>query len=83
MPHGQATVYSTTSVDEHDTAERTCNPLWTRARTLLNYLTYDGMICRDIWEARLGQFVLVKGALIVLDASLLKAAWDKPEIEDQ
>lgn len=43
VAQGQATVDATTSDDERDTAERTYDPLWTHARTLLNYLNDDGM----------------------------------------
>jgi hypothetical protein len=70
----------TTSTDERDTAERTFDPLWTHARTLLDYLTEHNLIQHDIWNARLGQIILLKGSLVVLDATMLKGAWQRPVI---
>lgn len=77
----QASIDSTVTEDERDAAERTFDPLWTNARTLLNYLTERGLIQRDLWDARLGQFVLASGALIVLDVAMFKSAWDKPAVK--
>jgi hypothetical protein len=51
------------------TNERVYDPFWTNALTLLDYLEVNGLIQRDIWQARIGQFVLVKGNLIVLDVT--------------
>lgn len=67
--------------DERDAAERTFDPLWTNARTLLDYLAARDLIQRDVHAARLGQFVLATGSLIVLDVTMLKTAWDKPTVK--
>lgn len=67
--------------DERDAAERTYDPLWTNARALLDYLFERDLIRRDLWDARVGQFVLASGSLIVLDVAMLKAAWDKPSVK--
>lgn len=70
----------TSSDDERDMAERTYDPLWTNARALLDYLAARDLINRDLLTARLGQFVLASGTLIVLDVAMLKAAWEKPMV---
>lgn len=71
----------TSGDDERDTAERTYDPLWTNARMLLDYLAEHGLVQQDVFMARLGQFVLAKGTLIVLDAAMLKAAWGKSSVK--
>lgn len=63
-----------------EASERVYDPYWTNARTLLDYLTEHEMIQREIWKARIGQFVLIKGSLVVLDVAMLKSAWEKPAI---
>lgn len=77
----QTAVDATVSEDERDTAERTYDPLWSNARALLDYLTEHNMMQRDLWSAGIGQFVLVKGSLIVLDVAMLKEAWGKPSVK--
>ena len=64
-----------------ETSERAYDPLWTNARTLLDYLGERDMIRRDIWGARIGQFVLAKGNLLVLDLAMLKSARERPNIQ--
>lgn len=59
-------------------AELTYDPLWTNARAFLDYLAHRGMIQRDVYSARIGQFVLVKGALSVVDVAMLKDGWKLP-----
>lgn len=56
-------------------SERTYDPLWANARTFLDYLTEHDLLVRDVRDARLGQFVLAKGSLILLDLTALKGAW--------
>jgi hypothetical protein len=77
----QGSVDASESEDERDTAERTYDPLWTNARTLLDYLAERDLIQRDLWSASIGQFVLAKGVLLVLDVGMLEAAWEKPTIK--
>ena len=72
----------TTGSEERDSAERTYDPLWTNARTLLNYLADREMIVRDLSQARIGQFVLVTGNLAAFDLGILKEAWKLPAVKD-
>jgi hypothetical protein len=58
-----------------EASERVYDPLWTNALTFLDYLDAADLICRDITKGRLGQFVLVSGSLIVLNAGLLSSLW--------
>ena len=73
---------STVSDEEKDSAERTYDPLWTNARTFLNYLTEREMIVRGIEKARIGQFVLVTGELAAIDLGLLKKMWELPAVKN-
>src|SRR5262245_33318773 len=63
-----------------ETSERVYDPLWTNARTLLDYLSERDLIERDIHNARIGQFVLASGALTIIDLPMLKGAWDKKTV---
>jgi len=71
---------SVVSDDEKDSAERTYDPLWTNARTFMDYLAERNMIQRDLSHARIGQFVLVSGTLSVIDLSLNKIFFRLPEL---
>jgi hypothetical protein len=62
-------------------SESTYDPLWANALAFLEHLHTHNMIERDLWGARIGQFVLVKGYLTVLDVSMLKAAWTLPSVQ--
>jgi hypothetical protein len=64
-----------------DTLERVYDPLWANARTLLDYLKEQGMLLRVLQGARIGQFVLASGSLVILDLSLLKDAWGQPTVK--
>jgi len=64
-----------------ETSERFYDPLWTNARTLLDYLHEHDLINRDLDKATLGQFVLVKGSVALFDLGLLRGAWEKPAIQ--
>lgn len=74
---GQASLEYTSTDDTQRTEETTWDPLWANARALLDFLEERDMIQRDIWKARVGQFVLAKGALIFLDLAMLKGAWEQ------
>lgn len=72
-----------TNIDEErDTAEQVFDPLWQNARRFLNYLESHKMINYEIAEARIRQFVLVSGHLIIIDAPMLKNAWDKGAVKN-
>lgn len=62
-------------------SEITYNPLWANALTFLEHLDEHNLIERDIWNARIGQFVLVKGWLTVLAVEMLRAAWQLPTVQ--
>lgn len=77
---GNATLDDQSSLGEKQSLERSYDPLWTNALTLLDALSERGMIQRNLIEARIGQFVLVTGNLLVLDLSMIKSAWNNPII---
>ena len=54
-----------------DMAERQYDPYWTHAVALLTHLDQKSLIERDLFEAKLGQFVLLKGNLIIADLGML------------
>ena len=70
----------TASSWESETAQRVYDPFWANARRFLDLLTEGDMIQRDIENARIGQFVLSTGSLIILDNSMLRAIWDQPAV---
>lgn len=59
-------------------SERTYDPLWSNARAFLDYLEHGDMIQRDVYAARIGQFVLFTGELKIADIAMLKGAWTLP-----
>lgn len=61
-----------------ESSERTYDPLWTNALTLLDYLEDRDMVRRDVRAARIGEFVVAAGSLAVFDLSVLKSCWDMP-----
>ena len=64
-----------------EAGERVYDPLWANARTLLDYLAERDMIRRQLAGTRIGQLVLIKGLLLILDLTMLKTAWSKPAIK--
>ncbi len=65
------------SPGEHgaEATQRVYDPLWLNARAFMDYLETANLICRDITNARLGQFVIASGSLSVLDTTLLTPLW--------
>ncbi len=59
-------------------AERTYDPLWSNARAFLDYVAQRNMIQTDVYGARIGQFVLLKGDLSIFDIGMLKEGWTLP-----
>lgn len=57
--------------------ERFYDPLWTNARTILDYLHEHELLNLNVNNAKLGQFVLVKGSVVLLDLGLLRGVWEK------
>ncbi len=72
VAEGRVTLDVTTGDHEREAAERTYDPLWTNARTFLNYLADRSLIERDLRKAAIGQFVLASGRLSVSDLSLAR-----------
>lgn len=81
VARGAASFEDQRTAGEKETLERAYDPLWTNARTLLDFLDERNMIRRGLADASIGQFVLVKGRLMVLDLAMLKNAWASPAIQ--
>jgi hypothetical protein len=62
--------------------ERVFDPYWSNPRAFLDHLSEHNLIRRDIEEASIGQFVLVKGALIIADLQMLHPLWGMPAIQN-
>jgi hypothetical protein len=58
-----------------DTSQLVYDPYWSNARAFLNHLESANMIQRDLDCARIGQFVLVKGSLVVSDLQMFQNVW--------
>ncbi len=82
---GQGNLSVERTPGEHGSEEiqRVYDPLWANALTLLDYLTTEDLIVRDVTAGRLGQFVIASGNLSILNPALMKKAWDSPHIRDQ
>jgi len=65
-----------------ESLHRVYDPLWTNARTLLDYLDQKELIQRDLNRARLGQFILASGELSILNAGLLPKIWETSGVRD-
>lgn len=61
----------------------TYDPLWLNALALLDHLEQRALLNRDLTSAGMGEFVLVRGALTLLDLNVIKAAWEAPSIQKQ
>jgi hypothetical protein len=61
---------------------RVYDPLWTNARSLLDYLDERQLIQRDLTTARLGQFVIASGALSILNMEMMPKIWETTGIRD-
>ena len=79
--HGKGAIDWTAVDDERDAAERTFDPLWTNAQTLLNYLESNSLISRDISTTGIGKFVLISGRLSVVDISIMRKIIENPTIK--
>lgn len=78
---GQAAFNVTPEAGASEVSERFYDPFWTNARTLLDYLEEHSLLQRKMDDAALGQFVLIKGSVVLLDLGLLRGAWEKPSIQ--
>jgi hypothetical protein len=73
-----------TSVTQEGTeeSERTYDPLWANALTLLDFLEQKRLIQRNISRARIGQIVLASGGLHILDTRILADLMSIPTLKD-
>lgn len=69
---GDANLSTSTTESAEREGQRTYDPIWANALLLLEYLNDQGYINRHLPNANMGQFVLVKGDLWVLDLGLMK-----------
>lgn len=63
------------SSEDRDSAERVYDPLWTNALNLLEHLTAEDLLVRDLNSARIGQFIQVTGEMNIVDLGMLKVIW--------
>ena len=82
VAQGQASHERTAGTEGRESLERVYDPLWSNARTLLDYLEAATLIHRDITNARIGQFVIASGNLSVLNAAMLPKIWESASIRD-
>jgi hypothetical protein len=59
---------------------REYDPSWLAPLNFLDELAVHELLVRDIKMARIGQFVLLSGALSVADLTLLSGMWENPAI---
>ena len=64
-----------------ETLERVYDPFWANARELLDGLEANGLIGRDLINARIGSVVLVSGTMTILDLGMVQALWALPSIQ--
>lgn len=73
----------TSAKEGRQNSERIYDPLWTNARSLLDFLYTNEMICNDITDARIGDIVLVTGSLGIIDYGFMKPIWKLPFVKKQ
>lgn len=64
-----------------ESLERAYDPFWANAREFLDALDARGLIHRDLQQARIGQFVLVRGSLIIADLKMLERVWPLASVQ--
>ena len=60
---------------------RVFDPYWANARAFLNYISDLDMLNGEILNGEIGQFVIIKGYLSILDLAMMKQAWSLPAIQ--
>jgi len=70
------------SASAEEAYERIFDPYWSNPRAFLNHLSENDLIQRDLEAATIGQFVVVKGSLIIADMQMLHPLWEMPTIRD-
>lgn len=69
------------SASADEAYQRVFDPYWSNARAFLDHLSQNDLIQRDLQAAKIGQFVLVKGSLIIADLGMLQPLWEMPAIQ--
>lgn len=62
--------------------QRDYDPFWANGLALLDYLETNNFLCRDLPSARIGQFVVISGALMIMDLTLFKGIWSLPAVRN-
>lgn len=70
-----------TAVEMTEGYAKVFDPYWTNARAFLDHLSERAMIQRDMGSAEIGQFVLTRGWLSILDLAMFKDAWKLPTVQ--
>jgi hypothetical protein len=65
-----------------DSSKHTFDPFWTTPLRFLEYLEKRGLTRRNLRSARIGQLLLVRGRITILDMGLLKSLWKIPEAKE-
>lgn len=78
---GQFDAKVDTSLSMNEGYSRVFDPYWANARAFLNHVEDHEMLKRDIALAEIGQFIIAKGHLSILDVTMLKHAWKAPSIQ--
>jgi hypothetical protein len=73
---------SKSTEEEHNTFERTYDPLWGNARAFLDYLSERELIKRDLGSAKVGQIVLASGELSIADTQILGKLMTLPSLRN-
>lgn len=78
---GDANLSTTNTQSAEREGQRTYDPVWANSLLLLEYLTDQNFIQRHLPNANMGQFVLVKGNLWVIDLGLMKDIFSNPTVQ--
>ncbi len=62
--------------------ERNFDPYWINGLSLYEKAEQNGLLKLDITQARVGQLVVVRGGVTVLDYSILRHAWQSGVLKD-
>jgi len=68
-------------VDSAD--ESTYDPLWINALRLFDFLQQRGLLVRDISAARIGQFCMFSGELMIIDTAFVQGIYGLPSMRSR
>lgn len=78
---GDANLSTTNTHTSEREGQRTYDPVWANSLLLLEYLNDQKFIQRHLPNANMGQFVLVKGNLWVIDLGLMKDIFSNATVQ--